>query len=107
HIWIAGRLGSVIFHSPDFGKTWETQPTGQSLPLHALHFRDAESGWAVGDLGTVLGTTDGGRTWTVQRRGGQRAAVLFIHARADDAALETVAALGAEDGYLTAAVRVT
>ncbi|HEY1379108.1 MAG TPA: YCF48-related protein, partial [Gemmataceae bacterium] len=106
HIWVAGRPGSVVFHSPDFGRTWEALPTGQPLPLHALHFHDAQTGWAVGELGTVLATTDGGHTWTAQRRGGQRAAVLFVHARPDRATLETVAALGAEEGYLTAAVRV-
>jgi photosystem II stability/assembly factor-like uncharacterized protein len=107
HIWIAGRPGSVVFHSADFGRTWEPIPTGQPLPLHALHFRDAQNGWAVGELGAILSTNDGGRTWAVQRRGGQRAAVLFVHARPDGAALETIAALGAEDGYLTAAIRVT
>ncbi len=107
HIWIAGRPGSVVFHSPDFGQNWETHPTGQPLPLHGLHFIDAQTGWAAGELGTILGTTDGGHTWTVQRRGGQRAAVLFVNARPEGAALETVAALGAEDGYLTAAIRVT
>src|SRR5947209_2719785 len=48
HLWLAGRPGSVIFHSADFGKTWEAQRTGQSLPIHALHFHDAQSGWAVG-----------------------------------------------------------
>jgi photosystem II stability/assembly factor-like uncharacterized protein/tetratricopeptide (TPR) repeat protein len=107
NVWVTGRPGSVVFHSADLGKTWEAQLTGQSLPLHALHFRDAQNGWAVGELGTILATTDGGRSWTVQRRGGQRAAVLFVHARPDDAALETVATVGAEDGYLTAAIRVT
>jgi photosystem II stability/assembly factor-like uncharacterized protein len=106
-VWVAGRPGSVVFRSPDFGRTWETQATGQSAPLHALHFLDALTGWAVGDLGTVLATTDGGRTWAVQRRGGQRAAALFVHARPEGVALETVAALGADDGYLTAAVRIT
>jgi photosystem II stability/assembly factor-like uncharacterized protein/tetratricopeptide (TPR) repeat protein len=107
HVWVTGRPGSVVFHSPDLGKTWETQSTGQPLPIHGLHFADAQTGWAAGELGTILGTTDGGKTWTVQRRGGQRIAVLFIHARPEDAALETVALLGAEDGYLTAAVRVS
>jgi photosystem II stability/assembly factor-like uncharacterized protein len=107
HIWVVGRPGSVVLHSADFGQTWEAQPTGQSLPLHALYFLDAQTGWAVGELGTILGTTDGGKNWTVQRRGGQRAAVLFVHARPENAALETVASLGAEEGYLTAAVRVT
>jgi photosystem II stability/assembly factor-like uncharacterized protein len=107
HVWVAGRPGSVVFHSADFGRTWETQATGQTMPLHALHFCDAMNGWAVGELGTVLATADGGHTWTVQRRGGQRAAVLFVHARPDGAVLETVAALGADEGYLTASVRVT
>src|SRR5205807_5435934 len=107
NVWVTGRPGSVVFHSPDLGKTWEAQPTGQSLPLHALHFYDAQNGWAVGELGTILATADGGRSWAVQRRGGQRAAVLFVHARPSGATSETVAALGAEEGYLTAAVRVT
>jgi photosystem II stability/assembly factor-like uncharacterized protein len=107
HIWVAGRPGSVVFHSPDFGDHWEALPTGQPLPIHALQFLDDQTGWAVGEFGTVLCTADGGRTWTAQRRGGQRAAVLLIHARPEGEPLESVAALGADDGYLTAAVRVT
>ena len=43
HVWVAGRPGSVVFHSADFGRTWEPQPTGQPLPLHALHFLDAKT----------------------------------------------------------------
>ncbi len=107
HIWVAGRPGSVVFHSPDFGDHWEMQPTGSKLPIHALQFVDDKTGWAVGELGTVLATTDGGQTWAAQRRGGQRAAVLLVHARPEGEPLETVAVLGAEEGYLTAAVRVT
>jgi photosystem II stability/assembly factor-like uncharacterized protein len=107
HIWVAGRPGSVVFHSPDLGKTWEAQATGQTLSIHALCFCDSRTGWATGELGTILGTTDGGKTWTVQHRGGQRAAVLFVHSRPEDAALETVALLAADDGYLTASVRIT
>jgi photosystem II stability/assembly factor-like uncharacterized protein len=106
-IWLAGRPGSVIFHSPDFGQNWKAMPTGQTLPLHALHFLDDKTGWAVGDMGTILGTTDGGQTWTAQHRGGQRAAVLLVHARPLGEPLEAVAALGGDEGYLTAALRVT
>lgn len=107
HLWVVGRPGSVVFHSPDFGQHWEVQPTGQSVPLHSVHFFNESNGWAVGDFGTILGTTDGGRNWTVQRRGGQRAATLFVHAKNVDVPLETVALLGAEDGYLTTSIRVT
>lgn len=106
-IWIAGDPGSVIFHSADFGRTWETLPTGQTLPLHAVQFRDAANGWAVGDGGTILGTTDGGKTWTVQRRGAQRAAASFVLGRSNGIPMETVAWLGAEESYITSALRVT
>src|SRR5262249_53124258 len=95
------------FHSSDFGDHWELQPTGSKLPIHALQFVDDKAGWAVGELGTVLATTDGGQTWVAQRRGGQRAAVLLGHARPRGRPLATCALLGAADGLMSAAVRVT
>ncbi len=107
HYWVVGRPGSVALHSPDLGRTWEVVRTGQTLPLHGIFFIDETHGWAVGELGTVAATEDGGRTWRVQRRGGQRAAVLCAQARAAATPLDTVAVLGAVEGYLTAAVRVT
>ena len=107
HFWLAGRPGSVMLHSPDLGDTWEVVRTGQPLPLNGVFFLDEKRGWAVGELGAILGTTDGGKTWQVQRRGGQRSAVLFIHARAAGMPLDTVSVLGARDGYLSTALRVT
>ncbi len=38
--------------------------TGQSL--NAVTFLDSLHGWAVGDFGTILRTTDGGSTWSRQ-----------------------------------------
>ncbi len=107
HFWAAGRPGSVLLHSPDLGDTWEVVRTGQSLPLNGVFFLDDKRGWAVGELGTILGTTDGGKSWQVQRRGGQRAAVLFVHARAGGMPLDTVSVLGGQEGYLTAGLRIT
>jgi len=107
HTWVAGRPGSVILHSPDRGQTWELQRTGQNLPIHGLCFLDTQFGWAVGELGTVLVTHDGGKTWEAQRHGGQRAAVLCVHARPAGVPFDTVALLGGDEGYLTAALRVT
>ena len=106
-IWIVGQPGSIVWHSADLGKTWRARPTGQSLPLHAVHFRDDTHGWAVGDGGTIVATADGGATWTVQRRGAQRCAVAFIHARGINAPLETIALAGADEAYITAAIQVT
>jgi hypothetical protein len=107
HVWVAGRPGGFVLHSPDDGKTWETQKTGLPLPVNGMHFLDDKTGWLVGELGTVLGTTDGGKNWQVQRLGGQRAAALFLHSSMRGTPLETVAALGRGDGYFCAAVAFT
>ena len=107
HFWAVGRPGSVVLHTPDGGRTWEVQRTGHPLPLNGVYFANEKTGWAVGELGTILGTTDGGKTWTLRRCGGQRAAALFVHARSAGLPADAVALLGGQDGYLTAALRVT
>jgi photosystem II stability/assembly factor-like uncharacterized protein len=107
HIWVAGRPGSLVLHSADHGLTWQTASTGRNVPVHGLFFLNEQRGWAVGELGTILGTADGGKTWTVQREGGQRSAALFVHARAGGVPFETIALLGGDDGYLTTALQVT
>lgn len=104
HIWAVGRPGSLALHSPDAGRTWQAVPTGQPMPLHGVFFRDDRKGWAVGELGTIVATADGGKSWQVQRRGGQRVALLCVHARPGAAALETLSVPGARDGYLTASL---
>jgi len=106
-IWVVGRPGCALLHSSDRGQTWEVLFTGQPLPLNGLFFSDRDHGWAVGELGTILATVDGGKTWKVQQRGGQRAGALFIHSRSSGLPLDTVAVLGERDGYLTTAVQVT
>ncbi len=105
--WVVGRPGSVVLHSGDAGAHWEVQHTGQPLPLDSVYFADEQHGWAVGELGSVLATADGGKSWQVQRRGGQRSAALFVHARAAGTPLDTIAVVGGQDGYLTASLRVT
>src|SRR5262245_37627819 len=99
HVWAVGRPGSGVFHSADSGMTWEILKTGQPLPLHAVCFLDEKRGWACGEMGTILGTSDGGKSWVVQRQGGMRSAILFVHAEAKGIPLDTVAALGGEEGY--------
>jgi photosystem II stability/assembly factor-like uncharacterized protein len=102
HVWVAGRPGGFVLHSPDLGKTWEVQKIDVPVPVNGIHFLDDKTGWLVGSLGCIYGTTDGGKTWSAQRTGGQRAAVLFMHASGKSAPLDVVAALGGADGYLCA-----
>ncbi|HEV3190662.1 MAG TPA: YCF48-related protein, partial [Polyangiaceae bacterium] len=75
-LWIAGSPGSIVWHSPDGGRSWKAQPTGQTAPLERLVFSTDESGCAVGAFGCILRTEDGGQTWEPVRAAKRRAAML-------------------------------
>ena len=104
--WVVGRPGSVVLHTPDSGSTWKLLKTGQPLPLHGVFFLDDKKGWSVGELGTILATADGGQTWKTQHQGGKRAAACLVHAQPEDVPVDTLAALGANEGYLLTGLRV-
>ena len=38
----------------------------EDLDLHAVYFVNADVGWAAGDAGTIIHTTNGGAKWTAQ-----------------------------------------
>ncbi|MCO6456658.1 MAG: hypothetical protein J5I93_15275, partial [Pirellulaceae bacterium] len=100
HCWVAGSPGTRVFHSPDGGQRWEALATGQPLPINSLCFADPQLGWACGPLGTILATRDGGRTWSRQRTGGTRVALLGIFSEAERVPLELLAGTSGEEGYL-------
>ncbi len=106
HAWVVGRPGSIVLTTADAGATWGVQSTGHTTPLHGLFFLDEQRGWAVGDLGAILGTQDGGKSWKPLRQGAKRSAALFIHARAEDVPLDTIASLGADSGHCAVTLRV-
>jgi len=63
-VWAAGE-GTMI-SSQDGGANWDEQ--GSSWPeLHGVEALDENRAWIVGDQGTVLRTTNAGRTWVQQR----------------------------------------
>jgi photosystem II stability/assembly factor-like uncharacterized protein len=101
HCWIAGNPGTCIVHSADGGRSWETLRTEQRVPIGAMTFVDENRGWAVGSLGVILATRDGGRSWRVQRGGGTRAAMLGIFSAAQRVPLEVFAQQAASEGYLS------
>ncbi len=47
-----------------FSQTWISQTSGTTNILEAIWFKDAQNGWAVGNSGTTLFTTNGGQTWS-------------------------------------------
>jgi photosystem II stability/assembly factor-like uncharacterized protein len=108
-VWIVGRPGSVVFHSPDGGTTWERQKTGYGMPLKAVHFPTEQVGFAVGAMGALFKTVDGGKEWTAtwDPKIGRRAAALFINADLRDAPLAVVARYGADQGYYCVGLGMT
>lgn len=52
------------------GQCWEWQnPLPQDNPLNDVFFIDNQTGWAVGNYGTILKSTDSGQTWKKQNSG--------------------------------------
>ena len=101
NLWVAGNPGTCIYMSNDAGQTWKTTQTGVSGAIHKIVFADANTGWAVGDLGTILSTQNGGQTWQVQRTGGSKLAILGLFGEYESIPLEVFAALSANQSYLS------
>ncbi|HVJ79678.1 MAG TPA: YCF48-related protein, partial [Planctomycetia bacterium] len=107
-VWIAGRPGSIVLHSPDGGATWTTQKTGTTLPIADMAFPTEKRGFAVGAMGLIMATEDGGETWSPRwdPKEGRRAAILFLTADMRTTPLSAVARYGGEQGYHTVAVGI-
>ncbi|MBQ4203998.1 MAG: hypothetical protein II655_09905, partial [Thermoguttaceae bacterium] len=97
----AGSPGSVFFYTDDGGISWNAAATGIKTPLRKITFVNRSVGWAVGDLGVIIATRDGGRTWRVQRRGAERVALLGVFGRANEAPLEAFTQLAGDEGFVT------
>ena len=104
--WVCTRSGGLCLTTSDKGKSWACHSMGCPCPVNAIAMLDATTGWAVGELGTILKTADGGKTWAIQRTGGQRCGVLFIHASGTAVPFDTLAMLGAKDGHLCGVIQV-
>lgn len=102
HVWAAGSPGTHALVSTDAGQTWRLLPTGQSLPINALELIDADHAFAVGPLGTILATDDGGGAWRTCRQGAPRVAALGIFADGHGLPLEFFGRISGE-GYPAAA----
>ncbi|MBX3414067.1 MAG: hypothetical protein KF708_15375 [Pirellulales bacterium] len=99
--WVAGNPGTRVFHSPDGGQSWTSHATGHWMPLEAITFVDSQHGWAAGSLGSIIATSDGGRTWRSLRRGGIRVAVAGIFGDTADVPLVSLARLSGDEGFLS------
>jgi photosystem II stability/assembly factor-like uncharacterized protein len=101
-LWVVGDPGSVVLHSGDGGVSWQLFPTGETTPLRGVRFFDRHRGWAVGALGQILATRDGGQTWK-RAQGRGRAALMGLFSDESRLPLELFAQTAGNDGFLTVA----
>lgn len=78
---VVGQRGHILY-SDDSGKDWQQAAVPVSADLNAVNFPSATQGWAVGNDGVVLHTSDAGVTWNKQLDGRQIGALLVKHYRA-------------------------
>jgi len=60
-----GDRGSILY-SDDDGVNWIPAKSPTGVLLTSICFADSYNGWAVGHDASVLGTKDGGETWSLQ-----------------------------------------
>jgi photosystem II stability/assembly factor-like uncharacterized protein len=62
--WVAGD-SEELFYTEDGGDEWNNVNTGVDTALHAVHFSDELTGWAIGQQ-VIRFTDDGGESWEYQ-----------------------------------------
>lgn len=75
-----GERGLVLL-SDDQGASWRQAEVPISTSLTAVQFVDEQNGMAVGHGGVVLGTKDGGESWTLKLDGRKAAELALEDAR--------------------------
>ena len=80
-------------------QTLAQQLTGITTPINKLYFVNTTHGCAVGDLGVIVSTADGGETWTTARGNGRHLALLSVHARTSTVSPELLTKVAGEQGY--------
>ncbi len=84
HGWTVGynqwSTGGAILATTDGGQTWQPQASRLlNYPtLRSVYFIDSNTGWIVGDNGTIIKTTNGGSSW-VQKTSGTSNALYSVH----------------------------
>ncbi len=68
-------IGNIFFDISNTNFTidsetlWSLQNSGSANILRSVHFPDANTGWCVGNSGTILKTINGGENWISQTNG--------------------------------------
>jgi photosystem II stability/assembly factor-like uncharacterized protein len=78
----AGERGRILW-SDDQGRSWRQARTPTSVTLTNIRFVSPTEGWAIGQMGVILHSVDGGQDWTLQFDGVRANQALLTAAQAD------------------------
>ena len=108
HVWVVGRPGSAMLHSANRGGSWEIVKTGAAAAAQRrlLRRRQARAGPSASSAQSWPRPT-AARPGPCSTAAASAPPSCCVHARPTGVPLETLAALGADDGYLAAALRVS
>lgn len=65
HLVAIGERGHIILSTD--GANWQQTQVPVQANLNSVYFVDDSHGWAVGHDATILATTDGGQSWSLQQ----------------------------------------
>ena len=99
-IWAAGKPGGCIVSIDKQSGEVKLHATQITTAINRITFVDEMHGWAVGDLGIVIATEDGGENWQVQRRTKMRIGMLGVCFGQQELPLELLAQYACEDDVL-------
>ncbi len=106
-LWAAGKPGSCLVSVDKQSGAVNIHPTPITSALTRVTFASETHGWAVGDLGIIIATTDGGQTWQIQRGKQTRVGLLSFSFDAAELPLELLAEYACEDDVLCGTVGMT
>lgn len=72
HAWVVAIETTAVFHSNNFGYTWDIVSIPTIRDFFDVFFLTSDSGWTCGRAGDIWGTIDGGITWRRQNLGGPK-----------------------------------
>jgi len=61
-LWVSASFGTLYWTDGDLGQ-WNEFSLYEDMQFTAVRFVDAMNGFALGEFGMVIATTDGGETW--------------------------------------------
>ena len=70
HAWVAQFDPPLVYHTSDFGATWQPQDLNTVRGTWDVFFLDSLRGWTCGEVGDIHHTADGGAVWQRQSLGG-------------------------------------